>query len=226
MSPTVAGGLPYVDGRARDNQSVGKQASELVDVRNATAPAFARVGQARRTSATRRCSPACRGGFSTRRRRSDASAPRSPSRPDSPRPQASSTTPAPSAPSLPGMTCHAGLTQGTWPSWSASTDSVRLRPSRSCMILSSPSREGHSSCDVACRSSSSFPFAARHARSGAGPDGPSRRRQLPSGTSSVVHRQQPRFRPVGHRGLHWPACRRQDGGARFQLTGKPVEVVG
>ena len=121
----------------------------------------------------------------------------------------------------PGMTCPAGLTQGTWPSWWVSTDSVRLRPSRSCMIWSSPTREGHSSCDRASRSSSSFPFAARHAGSSASPDRPSRRRQLPSGPSSVVHRPQPRRRPVGDRGLHGPADRH---GRRIEAAGRPLHL--
>ena len=40
------------------------------------------------------------------------------------------------------------------------------------MIWSSPTREGHSNCDLACRSSPSVPLASRHAHSGAGADRP------------------------------------------------------
>ena len=52
------------------------------------------------------------GGSSTPRRRSAATGRPSPSRPDSPRPPASSTTPGPSARSRPGTTCPAGLDAG------------------------------------------------------------------------------------------------------------------
>ena len=74
--------------------------------------------RARSPASTRASTRARRGGSSTPRRRSAATAAPSPRPPGSAAPRASSTTPARSAPSRPATTCRAGSTAATSPSWS------------------------------------------------------------------------------------------------------------